>query len=173
VETDVKKTTRETKEQMGRWHKEWYKKLEIKNWTNFIQDRKKLEIICWEGQNIQRIEVVAPKRRRRCITKSTEPMYRYIILSFKCVIHSIFKIWNIIEIICCKGTWVRSVHVLCVSYQHPSGLVMMWLQGMVMKYLKLVLHNRVFSKLCLIYFIWTDDGIFRRHVGDIVYIRPL
>jgi hypothetical protein len=28
VETDVKKTTRETKEQMGRWHKEWRKK----NW---------------------------------------------------------------------------------------------------------------------------------------------
>jgi uncharacterized protein (DUF305 family) len=30
VETDVKKTTRETKEQMGRWYKEWHKKTENK-----------------------------------------------------------------------------------------------------------------------------------------------
>jgi hypothetical protein len=36
VETDVKKTTRETKERMGRLHK----KLKIKNWTNCIQNRK-------------------------------------------------------------------------------------------------------------------------------------
>jgi hypothetical protein len=26
-----------------------------------MQDRKKLEIICWEGRNVQRIEVVAPE----------------------------------------------------------------------------------------------------------------
>jgi hypothetical protein len=30
VETDVKKTTTETKEQMGRLHKEWHKKTENK-----------------------------------------------------------------------------------------------------------------------------------------------
>jgi hypothetical protein len=30
VETDVKKTTPENKEQMGRWHKEWHEKAENK-----------------------------------------------------------------------------------------------------------------------------------------------
>jgi hypothetical protein len=30
VETDVKKTTRETKEQMGGWHKKWYEEIENK-----------------------------------------------------------------------------------------------------------------------------------------------
>jgi len=62
---------------------------------------------------------------------------------------------------------LRSVHVLCVLYQHPSRLVM-WLQGVVLKCLKLI-----FSKLSVICFIWTDDGIFRRCVGDTVYITPL
>jgi hypothetical protein len=40
VETDVKKTTRETKEQMGRDIRNDMKKLKIKNSTNCIQDRK-------------------------------------------------------------------------------------------------------------------------------------
>jgi hypothetical protein len=68
---------------------------------------------------------------------------------------------------------LRSVHVLCVSYHHPSRLVMLWLRGVAMKYLKLILYNKVFSKLGVICFTWTDDGIFRRHVGDTVYITPL
>jgi hypothetical protein len=44
VETDVKKPIRETKEQMGRWHKEWHKKMKTKNWTNCIQDRKNYKL---------------------------------------------------------------------------------------------------------------------------------
>jgi hypothetical protein len=50
------------------------KKLKINNWTNCIQDRKNKEILCWEGQNIQRIEVGAPKEeedsgmKHRCQT---------------------------------------------------------------------------------------------------------
>ena len=39
VETDVKKTTRETKEQVGNDIRNDTKKLKIKNWTNCIQDR--------------------------------------------------------------------------------------------------------------------------------------
>jgi hypothetical protein len=39
VETDVKKTTRETKEQMEDDIRNDMKKFKIKNWTNCIQDR--------------------------------------------------------------------------------------------------------------------------------------
>jgi hypothetical protein len=39
VETDVKKTTRETKEQMENDVRNDMKILKIKNWTNCIQDR--------------------------------------------------------------------------------------------------------------------------------------
>jgi hypothetical protein len=62
VETDGKKTTRKTKEQMGRWHKEWHKNLKIKNWTNCIQDRKKkIGNYMLRRSKHWKIEAVAPK----------------------------------------------------------------------------------------------------------------
>jgi hypothetical protein len=42
------------------------KKLIIKNWTSCISDHKTMKIICWEGQNIQKNEAVAPEEEEVC-----------------------------------------------------------------------------------------------------------
>jgi hypothetical protein len=74
------------------------KKLKIKNWTNCIQDRKNLEIICWEGQNFQRIEVVVPE----------EEEYDYVIF--------VIWFWGS-ESGLCGGMLFSSVG----SYRHSGG----------------------------------------------------
>jgi molybdopterin converting factor small subunit len=57
VETDVKKTTRETKEQMGRLHKEWHKNLKIKNWTNCIQDHKNWKLYVEKAKTFKEMKL--------------------------------------------------------------------------------------------------------------------
>jgi hypothetical protein len=44
VEAEANTTTRETKEQMGNGIRNDMKKLKIKNWTNYIQDRNEWKL---------------------------------------------------------------------------------------------------------------------------------
>jgi len=56
VETDAYGTTRETK---NRWEDDIrndMKKLKIKNWTSYIQDRNKCKLYLG-GQNVQRLKL--------------------------------------------------------------------------------------------------------------------
>jgi hypothetical protein len=53
VETDIKKTTRETK---NRWEydiRNDMKKLKIKNWTNCIQERKNWKLYVEKGKTLK------------------------------------------------------------------------------------------------------------------------
>jgi hypothetical protein len=59
VETDVKQTTRETKEQMGKDINDMMK-LKIKNWTNCIQDSNNWKYMLRRPKH-SKIEFEAPK----------------------------------------------------------------------------------------------------------------
>jgi hypothetical protein len=57
VKTDVKKSTRETKQQMGRYIRNDIKKLKIKNWTNCIQDRKNWKFYVEEVKTFKELKL--------------------------------------------------------------------------------------------------------------------